>query len=315
MMVDYHIGTLDEASLSLLQIGEPEHGGAGAATTATAAPEPRPIFLQPKAWTKAILSAKEKVSADTKLFTFDLEHAEQRVGLPVGQHLMMRLRDPVTREAIIRAYTPVSEEGDRGQLRVLIKVYRDTPERRGGRMTQALDAIPIGHFVDVKGPVGKFEYLGRGVCAINAAALNRGQHHRTVRRFVMVCAGSGVTPIFQVLRAVMADPDDATSCLVLDGNRAEDDILCREDLDRMAAANPHKCRLRYTLTRPSASWAGLQGRMDRDFFEREVGSPPCCDESTDGGTLVLVCGPDALEKSVRAAFTGMGWKDKDMVFF
>lgn len=295
MMVDYHIGTLDEASLSILKLGEPEPVDAA----------PRETFLQPKVWTNAILSAKTKVSADTKIFTFNLEHANQLIGLPVGQHLMMRLRDPVTREAIIRAYTPISGgNADRGKLHILIKIYYDTPEHKGGRMTQALDAIPVGHFVDMKGPVGKFEYLGRGVCTISG-------HRRKVTRFIMVCAGSGITPIFQVIRTVMADRDDTTFCLVLDGNRAEEDILCKEDLDSMTAGNNHKCRLLYTLTRPSDSWTGLRGRMDKEFLEREVG--PC--NNINGGDLVLICGPEALEKSIHTALTGMGWKDDDLLFF
>ncbi|RYP92110.1 hypothetical protein DL770_001771 [Monosporascus sp. CRB-9-2] len=294
MMVDYHIGSLDEASLAVLKDGEPE-----AVDSA-----PRETFLQAKVWTKGILSAKTKISTDTKIFTFDLEHADQVVGLPIGQHLMMRLRDPVTREAIIRSYTPISEGTEKGKLNVLIKVYYDSPERKGGKMTQALDAIPIGHFVDFKGPVGKFEYLGRGLCAI------LGQQ-RKVKRFIMICAGSGITPIFQVLRSVMADREDSTFCLVLDGNREEEDILCKEDLDRMAAGNDHKCRLVYTLSRPSDSWTGLRGRMTKDLFEREVG--PC--KNVNGEDLVLVCGPEALEKSVHSIFTGMGWKDDDILFF
>ncbi|KAJ9131173.1 Nitrate reductase [Pleurostoma richardsiae] len=298
MMPDYHIGTLDEASKAQLTEGE----------LVVENDSPREIFLQAKQWSKAILSEKKKISADTKVFTFTLDHEAQAVGLPVGQHLMMRLRDPVSREAIIRAYTPISEGTDRGKLNVLIKIYYDAPDRKGGRMTQALDSIPIGHFVDFKGPVGKFEYLGRGRCSVSG-------HERRVRRFVMVCAGSGVTPIFQVLRAVMKDPEDPTFCLVLDGNRVEEDILCKEELDAMIANNGHRCRLLYTLTRPQASWTGLKGRMDRGLFEREVGAPKKDDGSDEGGDMVLICGPESMEKSVHSIFTGMGWAEDDLLFF
>lgn len=298
MMPDYHIGTLDEAARKLLAEGEvvPEDDDKTS----------RSVFLQSKCWTKGILSERKKVSSDSKIFTFTLEHPEQMVGLPVGQHLMMRLRDPVTREAIIRAYTPISEGTDKGKLHVLIKIYYSTTEREGGKMTQALDSIPVGHFVDFKGPVGKFEYLGNGLCSI------AGKPQRAVKRFIMICAGSGITPIFQVLRAVMKNAADPTRCLVLDGNRVEEDILCREDLDVMAAANPDRCRLLYTLTKPDASWTGLKGRMDGKFFEEHVGA---CPNETGGDELVLVCGPEALEASVRSTLTGLGWKGDDLLFF
>lgn len=293
MMPDYHIGSLDEASKALL----------GDADVTPEATTPREVFLQPKVWSKAILSSKQKISADTKIFTFDLDHDSQTVGLPIGQHLMIRLRDPATGEAIIRAYTPISEGTDRGKLHVLIKIYYDGPDRKGGKMTQGLDALPLGHAVDFKGPVGKFEYLGRGLCTI-------GGKERHVRRFVMVCAGSGITPIFQVLRAVMRDRDDGTFCLVLDGNRVEEDILCRAELDAMTEGQDHKCRLHYTLSRPEASWQGLKGRMGRELFEREVGPPP---ERRDA--LVLICGPESMEKNVKHIFTEMGWRGEDLLFF
>src|SRR4051812_21678098 len=104
MMPTYHIGTLDSASQKLLAEAEPP-----AEST-----EPRPIFLQSKVWSKAILTDKQRISADTKIFSFRLDHEEQLVGLPVGQHLMLRLRDPASREALIRAYTPVSEGTEKG---------------------------------------------------------------------------------------------------------------------------------------------------------------------------------------------------------
>ncbi|KAI0135978.1 hypothetical protein F4776DRAFT_663826 [Hypoxylon sp. NC0597] len=295
MLIDYHIGSLDKASQVALANGESE-------STKTSAP--RPTFLQSKVWTKAILSAKKKVSDDTKVFTFDLEHPEQTSGLPIGQHLMMRLRDPATREAIIRSYTPLSEANEKGKIDVLIKIYYDTPGKKGGKMTQALDAIPIGHFVDFKGPVGKFEYLGRGLCAIS------GQQRR-VKRFIMICGGSGITPIFQVLRAVLTDREDPTSCLVIDGNRVEQDILCKKDLDNMVIDNAHRCRLLYTLSQPESSWTGLRGRMNRELLEKEIGS---C-RTVNGEDLVLICGPEPLEKSVYSILKTLGWKDDDLLFF
>ncbi|KAI1398331.1 hypothetical protein F4819DRAFT_37291 [Hypoxylon fuscum] len=295
MLMDYHIGSLDASSRAIFADGNAE---------ATKDSAPRMSFLQPKVWTKAVLSSKRKISNNTKIFTFDLEHAEQTSGLPVGQHLMLRLRDPVTREAIIRSYTPLSGTAEKGKLHILIKIYYDTLERKGGKMTQALDAIPTGHFVDFKGPVGKFEYLGRGLCKISG-------HQRKVKRFIMICGGSGITPIFQVLRAVLTDHGDPTLCLIIDGNHLEEDILCKEDIDKMVVGNAHKCRLLYTLSQPKPSWTGLQGRINKELIEKEIGP------RNSGGVedLVLICGPGPLEKSVHSILKAMGWNDDDLFFF
>jgi nitrate reductase (NAD(P)H) len=292
MMTDYHIGSLSEESRRLLSSDEP--------TSEQESANPRPVFLDSRTWRKALLHSKESISWDTRIFRFALEHDAQSLGLPTGQHLMLRLKDPVTRESIIRSYTPISETSEKGFCDVLVKVYHDTQERAGGKMTKALDAIPTGHFVECKGPIGKFEYLGRGRCAVNGK-------ERQVKRFFMICGGSGITPIFQVLRAVMQDKEDPTTCVVLDGNRLEEDILCREELDRFARENGERCNVLHTLTKGGENWEGLRGRIGKGLLEEYCGRS---EES-----LVLVCGPEALEKSVHEGLGEMGWRDEEVLFF
>ncbi|KAH6856766.1 hypothetical protein B0I37DRAFT_82464 [Chaetomium sp. MPI-CAGE-AT-0009] len=289
MMPDYHIGAAPST------ISEP--------SPSNTTPSTDTVFLSPKTWRRALLASKTTISPDTKIFHFTLPSPTQTVGLPVGQHLLIRLRDPATREAIIRAYTPLSEGSETGTLRVLVKIYRDTPARKGGLMTQGLDALPVGHAVDFKGPVGKFEYLGRGRCSVNAKV-------RAVRRFVMVCGGSGVTPIFAVLRAVVRDKEDETRCVVLDGNREEGDILLREELAGLEREGGERCRLVHTLSRAGEGWTGLRGRVDKGLLEREVGRP-----TGEKDTMVLICGPEGMEKAARETLLGMGWDEDDLLFF
>jgi nitrate reductase (NAD(P)H) len=300
MMPDYHIGSLSESSRKALDSGEGD-------TTAEST-EPRPVFLDSRTWHKALLHSKESVSWDTRIFKFKLDHETQSLGLPTGQHLMLRLRDPVTREAIIRSYTPISETSAQGYLDILIKVYADvpatekTPARAGGKMTKALDAIPTGHWVDVKGPIGKFTYLGKGRCDINGTA-------RSVKKFIMICGGSGITPIFQVLRAVMQDQEDTTQCTLLNGNRLVEDILCKEQLDAFQRGCPDKCEILYTLTQGAGDWEGLRGRIAAPLLEKH------CARADGGETMVLVCGPEALERTVRSWLVGAGWAEGDLLFF
>lgn len=291
MMPEYHIGKLDEPARAQL------------AGEVSEVDPTRAVFLNTKVWTKAPLHEKLTVSPDSKIFRFKLDHNQQQVGLPVGQHLMMRIRDPATREPVIRAYTPISKGSDQGWLDVLIKIYHDAPGRKGGKMTQALDAVPTGHFVDFKGPVGKFEYLGKGLCLVSGK-------RRRVSRFNMICGGSGVTPILQVLRAVAEDWDDTTECVVLDGNRVEEDILCKSRLDQIASSAVRKCRLIYCLSRPSPTWKGRKGRIGMTMISTEIGSPrPNKDD------MVLLCGPSQMETSVHEILRDLGWLDEDIIIF
>jgi nitrate reductase (NAD(P)H) len=258
-------------------------------------------------WIKALLSKKTVISSDTRIFKFNLEHPQQTLGLPTGQHVFLRLRDPVTNESIIRPYTPYSSCTQLGSLDVLVKVYFDTAARPGGKMTKALEALAVAETVEFKGPVGKFEYLGRGRCAI-------GPQTRQVRRFVMICGGSGVTPIFQVLRAVMQDRGDGTRCVVLDGNRTEEDILCREEIDGLTEGREEQCRVVHTLSKPGEKWERGKGRIGRRLLEEEVGRFGQTGYA-EGEELVLICGPEPLEKEVKEILNGLGWGNEYLLFF
>ncbi|KAL1969378.1 hypothetical protein VTN77DRAFT_9571 [Rasamsonia byssochlamydoides] len=289
MMPDYHIGTLDQASMEILKNCTPPEEGSGE------------IFLQPRVWKKAELCEKRSVSRDTRLFTFKLEHDNQILGLPTGQHLMLKLKDPSSgNESIIRSYTPISEMNRRGTLELLVKIYSDTPTSKGGKMTTALDKLPLGSTVEFKGPIGNLTYLGKGRVLLN-------EKERHIKSFRMICGGSGITPIFQVLRTVMQDPQDPTSCVVLDGNRLEEDILCRAELDAFAAAGGPKCTIVHTLTKPSSSWTGRRGRISEQLL-KEYASP-------GEGSLALICGPETMEKSVKRILLALGWDESDIVFF
>jgi len=290
MMPSYHIGTLDAASkIALL---EPP--------SEIATDELRETFLQPRAWNKAVLHSKKQISSDTIIFTFTLEHDAQTLGLPAGQHLMIRLRDPVSREAIVRPFTPISEITRKGHLDVLVKLYLDPDGVKGGKMSKAMNTLPIDHGVDFKGPIGKFVYSGRGICLING-------REKKVKRFAMICAGSGITPIFQVFRAVMRDKSDPTTCTVLNGNRLVEDILCREDLDALLKGNEDRGEVIYTLTKAPQQWEGLRGRINAELVQKH------CPRHED--TMVLVCGPEALEKSIHVALKDQGWTDDLILFF
>lgn len=255
--------------------------------------------MQPRAWKKAELCEKRSVSWDTRIFTFKLDREDQSLGLPVGQHLMLKLKSE-NEESIIRAYTPISHPDQKGTVEVLIKVYFDTPTPKGGKMTQALDKLAIGSTVDFKGPIGKFRYLGNGRVLLN-------DKERHVSSFRMICGGSGITPIFQVLRAVMQNPSDPTDCVVLDGNRLENDILCREELNAFAVANGSRCTIVHTLTEAPGTWTGLQGRISDGLLKQYA---PSGEKS-----LALICGPEGMEASVRQILLAQGWDEADLVFF
>lgn len=291
MMPDYHIGTLNKTDLDALRNSSPKEEESN---------EPRPTFLQSRTWNKARLSSIKKVSWDTRILTLQLEQEKQKLGLPIGQHFMIRATDPTTRENIIRSYTPVSEVDQQGTVDLLVKIYFPTSAVPGGKMTMALEQLPLGSDIECKGPTGRFEYLGNGNLLISGKK-------RHIRSFKMICGGTGITPIFQVLRAVMQDTADPTACVVLDGNRQEEDILCRSELDAYVMADKQKCQVIHTLSNPHDGWTGLRGRISEDVLREYV--PP------EEASMVLICGPGPMEKSAREILLAMGWAESSLHTF
>jgi nitrate reductase (NAD(P)H) len=132
MMSKYHIGTLSPAAREALLNAPsvPETSG------------PTETFLNPRAWRTSTLISKRQVSWDSRIFTFALDSETQTLGLPVGQHLMIRLKNS-NGETIVRAYTPISSDAKKGVVDILIKVYFPCEKTgtKGGKMTLALDAL------------------------------------------------------------------------------------------------------------------------------------------------------------------------------
>lgn len=213
---------------------------------------------------------------------------------------MIKVNDPDSKEAIIRSYTPISDTNMEGKMELLVKIYFPTKDVPGGKMTMALDKLKIGAEIDCKGPTGRFEYLGNGRVLISGK-------ERHVRSFKMICGGTGITPIFQVLRAVMEDSQDPTKCVVLDGNRLEEDILCRSELDKYVETDSEKCTVVHTLTKGSETWTGRRGRISEGLVKEFA--------PAEESSIVILCGPGAMEQSAKKVLLAQGWAESDLHFF
>jgi len=97
----------------------------------------------------------------------------------------------------MRRYTPITSNFDVGVVKFVIKAYPPC-ERfpRGGKMSLHLADMELASTIDMRGPVGEFEYLSRGNFKINDK-----KHH--VKKFNMVAGGTGITPCYQVADEIL----------------------------------------------------------------------------------------------------------------
>ncbi|CAE6470025.1 unnamed protein product [Rhizoctonia solani] len=292
-MAAFHIGTLDKQQGGLHE-------------DALVEDDVSPTFLHKTKWKTVKLATITPVSPDTSIFRFTLQASDQPLGLPVGQHVFVRLRRKDTGEMVQRAYTPVSREREVGHIDLLVKMYLPTDEHpQGGKMSVGFYQLAVGDTVELKGPLGSFIWSGNGV------ALWKGIERR-VRNVGLICAGSGITPILQVLRSVLEDDTDhETRLWLLDSNRTEQDILCRDEL---LSFSERKGRMRahFTLSKsPREGWAFSTGRINDEMMKAHLPAPDTPD------TLILICGPDNLIKqTVKPGLERLGWNtSKTLVVF
>jgi len=157
-------------------------------------------------------------------------------------------------------------------------------------MTLSLADLNIGDSIQLKGPIGHFIWQGYGKAFIRGKA-------QVVREVGMVCGGSGVTPILQVLRGILEDESCSdVKTWVLDANRHFDDILCREELQNLYERYKGRFRLHHTLTgKIPSGWEYSVGRISDDMLKSHLPSPA-------NDRLVCICGPPAMERSIQGEF-------------
>lgn len=106
-LAQFHIGTLVKSGAENVDPGDNTPDGQ---------------FLERAKWKDVKLTRIVQVNHDSFLYRFELPRPDQPLGLPVGQHVFVRLKRKDTGELVHRAYTPVSLEGAVGFIEFLIKL-------------------------------------------------------------------------------------------------------------------------------------------------------------------------------------------------
>lgn len=98
--------------------------------------------------------------------------------------------------------------------------------------------------------------------------------------------------MLQVLHAALAPGSPCTADFTLVyGSVTPDDIICKAEIDALAAKHPGRVKVVYTVDAPARGWSGAVGRIDRPLLARTMPLPsPDCQ--------VLVCGPPPMVRAV-----------------
>ncbi|XP_017793722.1 PREDICTED: NADH-cytochrome b5 reductase 3 [Habropoda laboriosa] len=233
------------------------------------------------------LIEKDIISHDTRRFRFGLPTPNHVLGLPTGQHVHLTAK--IRGESVIRSYTPVSSDDDHGYVDLVIKVYFKNVHPKfpeGGKLSQHLENMKIGETIDFRGPSGRLVYKGHGKFSIKILRKDPPAEY-TVKKVVMLAGGTGITPMLQLIRAIIKDPTDETQTSLLFANQTEKDILLRNELDDIAKNHLDKLKLWYTVDTGSENWSYSTGHINAAMIKDHM-FPPSPD------TIVLMCGPPPM---------------------
>lgn len=228
------------------------------------------VALNPEKWLEFKLQDTARVSHNTKLFRFSFDPTA-KLGLDVASCIITRA--PIGEESegrrkyVIRPYTPISDPDSKGYFDLLIKIY---PE---GKMSQHLASLKPGDVLEVKGPIEKLRYVPN-----------------LKKKIGMIAGGTGITPMLQVIKAILKNPDDNTQVSLIYANVSPDDILLKGELDRLSAIYPN-LKVYYTVDNPSKNWRGGSGFISKDMIVKGLPGPA-------EDILILVCGPPGMMQHI-----------------
>ncbi|RWR79695.1 NADH--cytochrome b5 reductase 1 [Cinnamomum micranthum f. kanehirae] len=232
--------------------------------------------LDPEKFKDFELVKRTQLSHNVAKFRFALSTPTSVLGLPIGQHIRCRGRDNLG-EDVIRPYTPITLDSDVGYFELVIKMY---PK---GRMSHHFREMRVGDYLSVKGPKGRFKY-------------QPGQ----VRAFGMLAGGSGITPMFQVTRAILENPKDSTKVYLIYANVTFEDILLKEEMDTLASKYPNRFKVYYVLNQPPEVWNGGVGFVSKEMIQTHCPAPA-------QDIQILSCGPPPMNKAMTAHLDALGY--------
>uniref|UniRef100_D8PK57 NADH-cytochrome b5 reductase n=2 Tax=Schizophyllum commune (strain H4-8 / FGSC 9210) TaxID=578458 RepID=D8PK57_SCHCM len=224
--------------------------------------------LDPTKWQEYPLAKITKISPNTAIYTFALPNKNDILGLPIGQHISVSAE--INGKDIMRSYTPISSDDDRGRFDLLIKAYEK------GNVSRYFSLLKVGDKVRIKGPKGAFTYSPGLASHVG-----------------MIAGGTGITPMLQVVKAALKDANDKTKLTLIYANVNYEDILLKKEIDALAEAHPDQFSVYYVLNNPPEGWLGGVGFVTKDMIEKHM--PP----SSMKDAKVLMCGPPPMLTAMK----------------
>jgi ring-1,2-phenylacetyl-CoA epoxidase subunit PaaE len=226
-------------------------------------------------------------TADCVSLTFEVpEELREAYRFTQGQHLT--LKTELEGEEVRRSYSICANPADE-PLRVAIK------KLEGGRFsTYATERLREGDTLEVMTPMGRF-YTPL--------------HPEQAKRYVAFAAGSGITPVLSIMKAVLQQEPQSEFTLFY-GNRRSDSIIFHEEIEGLKNLYLGRLSIYHVLSREDQGSSLFSGRIDgekcRAFCEK-IFDPQEVDE-------YFLCGPEGMIAEIRQELEAQGVDPRQIHF-
>ncbi|KZL67434.1 oxidoreductase nad-binding domain-containing protein [Colletotrichum incanum] len=243
--------------------------------------KPNPLnqrgWLDPVSYHPLPLVEKTLLAPNVYRFVFELPTPTTVLGLPIGQHVSIKAE--IDGKSISRSYTPTSNNSDLGKLELVIRCYPD------GLLTgKYLANLEVGDEVLFRGPKGAMRY-----------------QPNIAKKIGMLAGGTGITPMYQLIRAICEDDRDTTEVSLIYANRSEADILLRDELEAFARRYPKNFKLHYLLDSPPENWTYGVGYVTQEMMAERFPAP-------GDGSRVMLCGPPGMVAAAKKSLANLGFE-------
>ncbi|CAD1813046.1 NADH-cytochrome b5 reductase 1 [Candida parapsilosis] len=232
--------------------------------------------LIPDQFQKFPLISITKVSHNSAIYRFGLPKPTDTLNLPIGQHISIGAI--IDGKEIVRSYTPISTSDQRGHFDLLIKTYEN------GNISKHVASKKVGDYVEIRGPKGFFTHTPN-----------------MKKSFGMIAGGTGIAPMYQIITAILNNPEDNIKISLIYANVTENDILLRKELEAYAAKHPDRLKIHYVLNEAPADWEFSTGFVTPELIDKHLPKPS--DETT-----LLLCGPPPMISAMKKAAASLGYE-------
>ncbi|WP_143959856.1 ferredoxin--NADP reductase [Litoribacter populi] len=133
-------------------------------------------------------------------------------------------------------------------------------------------------------------------------------HSKNKRHFVMIAAGSGITPVMGIIKSLLVN-EPQTKITLLYCSRSEEQIIFKKQLEELQGKY-EQLDVVHNLTQPDEDWNGLRGRIDAEKI-KEVLSTRAYPKAES--KKFYLCGPEGLMATAKETLLAIGESKEDII--